>query len=528
LVQSCATATVITQPTDQTVVFGDDAVFTVAADGNPPPSIQWQVSADGGTAFNNVPGETAATLTVKSPTSLQSGNRYRAALTNACGTTYSSPATLTVTKATPSITWGNPADIIYGTALGAAQLNATADVAGTFSYTPASGTVLGAGDGQTISVSFTPTDSANYNGTSAHVSINVLSAVLSVSMTADRNPAPVGLNFNYKPVVTNTGNASATNVVLTDVLPSLVTYTASTTSQGTCSYALATHTVTCNIGTIAPSATVNVQITVKPRNEGTLNNTASMTGGQWDPTTGNNSASVNGLQAVKVVDLSVSQSDAPDPIFVGDNTVYTMLVKNNSTVVAATGVVLTDSLPSSMTFVSATTTQGSLVIPPAGSTGVVMANIGSLAAGASATVTVTVKSTASGVITNTASVSDNETDANGANNTSGASTTVKDAALQKVLLAKQVLTGGCENTTGNVYLTGPAGPGGVTVSLASNVTGASVPTSVFINAGQSVSPTFPVTTNPVIAKQTGLVTATSGPSSVSRGVTINIGNGTCQ
>ena len=48
---------------------------------------------------------------------------------------------------------------------------------------------------------------------------NILSAVLNLSMTADRNPAPVELNMNYKPVITNTGNASATNVVLTDVLP---------------------------------------------------------------------------------------------------------------------------------------------------------------------------------------------------------------------------------------------------------------------------------------------------------------------
>jgi hypothetical protein len=43
-----------------------------------------------------------------------------------------------------------------------------------------------------------------------------------------------------------------------------------------------------------------------------------------------------------------------------------------------------------------------------------------------------------------------------------------------------------------------------------------------------VSPAFTVTTHPVTAKQTGLVTATSGPNSVSRGVTINVGNGSCQ
>ena len=49
---------------------------------------------------------------------------------------------ITVTKATPAITWATPADIIYGTALSGTQLNATATVAGTFVYTPAAGTVL--------------------------------------------------------------------------------------------------------------------------------------------------------------------------------------------------------------------------------------------------------------------------------------------------------------------------------------------------------------------------------------------------
>ena len=43
-------------------------------------------------------------------------------------------------------------------ALGSAQLDASASVAGTFAYTPAAGTVLHAGDNQTLSVVFTPTD----------------------------------------------------------------------------------------------------------------------------------------------------------------------------------------------------------------------------------------------------------------------------------------------------------------------------------------------------------------------------------
>ena len=49
----------------------------------------------------------------------------------------------TTVKATPTITWFDPADIVYGTALSGTQLDATAAVPGTFIYTPAAGNILG-------------------------------------------------------------------------------------------------------------------------------------------------------------------------------------------------------------------------------------------------------------------------------------------------------------------------------------------------------------------------------------------------
>jgi hypothetical protein len=70
--------------------------------------------------------------------------------------------TLTVNQATPTVTWAMPAAISYGTALSGAQLDASSAVAGTFAYTPALGTVLKAGSGQTLSVTFTPTDTTDY------------------------------------------------------------------------------------------------------------------------------------------------------------------------------------------------------------------------------------------------------------------------------------------------------------------------------------------------------------------------------
>ena len=79
---------------------------------------------------------------------------------------------LTVNKATPIITWPTPAPTSYGTPLGAAQLNATALVPGTFVYTPAAGNVLAAGT-QTLSVTFVPADATDYTTAQATVSLVV-------------------------------------------------------------------------------------------------------------------------------------------------------------------------------------------------------------------------------------------------------------------------------------------------------------------------------------------------------------------
>jgi hypothetical protein len=81
---------------------------------------------------------------------------------------------LTVLKPSASVTWSAPGTIVYGTPLGSAQLNASANYPGSFSYAPAAGTVLGAGV-QTLTVTFTPTD-PNVNGGIATVPLTVLKA----------------------------------------------------------------------------------------------------------------------------------------------------------------------------------------------------------------------------------------------------------------------------------------------------------------------------------------------------------------
>jgi hypothetical protein len=81
----------------------------------------------------------------------------------------------------PIITWADPAAITYGSPLGVAQLNALANVPGTLAYTPASGTVLNAGNDQPLSVTFTPQDAVSYATVVTNVSIDVLRAALTIT-----------------------------------------------------------------------------------------------------------------------------------------------------------------------------------------------------------------------------------------------------------------------------------------------------------------------------------------------------------
>jgi uncharacterized repeat protein (TIGR01451 family) len=120
-------------------------------------------------------------------------------------------------------------------------------------------------------------------------------------------------------------------------------------------------------------------------------------------------------------DLSVLKTDSPDPVHAGQNLTYRIRVTNGGAA-SATGVTVTDTLPKNAGYGSVTTTQGTCTLKPAKL--LVTCALGTIAAGASATVTIIVKPTSKGTITNTAKASANQADPNSANNTSTAVTTV--------------------------------------------------------------------------------------------------------
>jgi sugar lactone lactonase YvrE len=119
-------------------------------------------------------------------------------------TSATASVTLTVNKATPAITWATPAAITYGTALNATQLDATSIVAGTFTYSPAAGTVLTAGS-QTLSVAFAPTNTTDYTAAADSVTLTVNKATPTVKLTASASSVTSGTSVTFTATLTGSG-----------------------------------------------------------------------------------------------------------------------------------------------------------------------------------------------------------------------------------------------------------------------------------------------------------------------------------
>jgi len=184
------TLSVVFTPTDTTdytsatatvsLVVNPKAVsFTVA-----PTSFTYDGLAQGPTITPSPAGATFGTTGTTSATAAGSYSVTATATSNYTGTSGATP--WTISKATPAgtLTWPTPAAITYGTALSGTQLDASSTLPGSFVYTPAAGAVLNAGT-QTLSVTFTPTDTTDYTSATATVSLVV-------------NPEPV--TFTVTPV----------------------------------------------------------------------------------------------------------------------------------------------------------------------------------------------------------------------------------------------------------------------------------------------------------------------------------------
>ena len=129
--------------------------------------------------------------------------------------------------------------------------------------------------------------------------------------------------------------------------------------------------------------------------------------------------------APPAIDLAITKSGSPNPATLGNSVTWTETVTNNGPD-AATGVKVADPLPAGMTFVSVTSSQGTCT-----GGAVVSCNLGSLAKGASVTITIVTTASTKGSISNTATVVGNEAETNTANNTATASVVVQGAFTPK-------------------------------------------------------------------------------------------------
>jgi uncharacterized repeat protein (TIGR01451 family) len=337
----------------------------------------------------------------------------------------SAPVQVTLNVTNGTLTLGSPAGLTFSTGDGTGDPNMI--FTGTISaintalngltYSPTNGFV------GTDTLVMTTNDLGNTGSGGAQsdthmiaITVGALEADLAITMIDSPDPVAVGDPLIYIITVSNSGPAGATNVVVTDDLPAGVTFLGASTA-----YTLVGNGVMLQLGDIADGASATAIVTVQPTAVGTLNNTATVSATQpVDPRTNNNSASVRTTVAPAQADLSIQMASTPNKAFTGMPLTYQITV-NNAGPANAANVVVTDTLPGSVTFVSASVSQGSW--SRSGST--VTFNLGSLASGMSASATIVVTPTVAGKITNIASVTASQTDPKSNNNTASVSTNVQ-------------------------------------------------------------------------------------------------------
>jgi uncharacterized repeat protein (TIGR01451 family) len=274
----------------------------------------------------------------------------------------------------------------------------------------------------------TPNDNNNTSSvsTTVHAHADLAVTKLGPTDTVAGDPA----NLTYTITLTNNGPSDAQAVALADALPTGETLVSQTQTSGPAfTPGGSGNTINDTIATLAAGASAKFTVVahVSPSVlEGTvLSNTATASSTTTDPTPSNNSSTAKTTAHARA-DLAVTKT-GPATAIAGDpaNLTYTITVTNNGPS-DAQAVALTDPLPAGETFVSQAQTGGPAFALGNGNT--VSDTIATLAAGASASFTVTVHIDGSvannTVLNNTAKVSANTTDPNSGNNSSTASTTV--------------------------------------------------------------------------------------------------------
>jgi len=340
------------------------------------------------------------------------------------------------------------------------------------------------------------------NTSSVTVSPNI-AADLAVVKTVNNAAPLLGGNVTFTIVASNNGPVAATGVVVTEILPTGLTYVSHTTSIGTYNPGSGVW----GVGNLAVSAfqTLTVTASVNSMAVPQVTNAAYITGNQADPNLNNNVSSVVVTPNV-VTDLAITKVVSKANPVVGENVIYTVVARNNGPS-PATGVVVNDLLPTGLTYVSHTTSAGTY-IPASG-----IWTIGSLANGGTRTLTITAKTTLAGGsnVINTATITGIETDPVLTNNTASVPINMlsgADVAIVKIVDNSTPFIGQVVTFTVTASNTGPQTATNVLISDTypngfvnpTNISGGGVRSGNVITwppqtilSGQSVAFTFQVT-----------------------------------
>ncbi len=332
------------------------------------------------------------------------------------------------------------------------------------------------------------------------------SADVAVTKRATPTSATAGDPLAFTITAANRGPSTARGVVVSDTLPAGLTDPSTTTPGCT----IADDTLVCDAADIAPgeSSSATVTATVDPNFGGTaIVNSATAVSGTPDPVSDDDTGTVT-VPVARSADLSVTKTGPTEPVAAGGTVQYTVRVANVGPS-EAVGVVVAEQPAPGLTVTGATTATGSW------DAGAATWTVGTLAPGATATLTVTARTLVDGTLGNTVTVTSATPDPDGADDSATATVTAlpsADLSITKTPSVDPLPQGGAVTYTMTVRNAGPSTADGVVVEddLPAVLTDPSTDTPGCTVTGQRLA----CTVDPLASGDTAevLVTATVDPS----------------
>ena len=264
-------------------------------------------------------------------------------------------------------------------------------------------------------------------------------ADLAITKIPSSDTVTIGDQLFYTLLVRNDGPSDARDVVVTDDAGAGLTLLSGAPSQGSCT--VAATTVTCRLGTLAAGGTAQVLVSARADQAGELDNSATVRSPTDDPNPGNNrdTRRVTGgpPPSIPPADLAIVKTSNRRTVLGRGAITYTLRVTNNGPGVSdGVQVIDTPSLP--VKVLSVRTSVGRCVkrVP-------IRCDLGTMAVGAKATVTVVARPMAPGTLRNSASVTGRAPDPRPGNNIDSTTTKVRGLLkVTKIASATRVRAGG--------------------------------------------------------------------------------------